>query len=201
MAAALWVQPRIWFRKRFLDTCVLGMPIPFHRDFDEVNLRFYVRRNCGNELRRGVVFIREIVPRRAIAAIARWVYNENYIALPMSHRIEPDRVSYGWGRDCRMELVAQGEPALAAEGSEEQFITEHYWGYAAQRDGGSVEYKVAHEPWRLRHARPARFEGQGAPFYGEESLRKFSRASPARRSWPKAASHSSDARAADRSLG
>src|ERR1700732_1019484 len=72
---------------RFLDTKVLGIPIPFHRDFDEVNLRFYVQRNSGSEFRRGVVFIREIVPKRAIAAVARRVYNEKYIALPMWHQI------------------------------------------------------------------------------------------------------------------
>ena len=28
----------------FLDTRLLGVPIPLHRDFEEVNLRFYVRR-------------------------------------------------------------------------------------------------------------------------------------------------------------
>src|SRR5436305_10870786 len=83
----------------FLQTKVLGIPIPFHRDFEEVNLRFYLRR----EERRGVGFIKEIVPLRAIAAVARIVYNENYVALPMRHRIEPaaplaagTRVEYGW---------------------------------------------------------------------------------------------------------
>ena len=153
---------------RFLDTKVLGIPIPFHRDFDEVNLRFYVRRNSGSEVRRGVVFIREIVPKRAIAALARWVYNENYIALPMRHQIATDRVSYGWGNNCKMELVATGDLSLPAEGSEEQFIAEHYWGYTAQRDGGSIEYKVAHEPWRLRRAASARFEGDATSLYGKE---------------------------------
>ena len=109
---------------RFLDTRVLGVPIPFHRDFDEVNLRFYVRRNTGTEIRRGVVFIREIVPRRAIAAIARWVYNENYIALPMRHQITSKHVTYAWGKNCKLELTPAGERFLPAEGSEEQFIAE-----------------------------------------------------------------------------
>jgi Uncharacterized conserved protein (COG2071) len=67
---------------RFLKTRVLGIPIPFHRNFDEVNLRFYVRRAEATEVKRGVVFIREIVPRRAIAAVARAFYNERYLALP-----------------------------------------------------------------------------------------------------------------------
>src|SRR5215471_6677207 len=72
---------------RFLDTKILGVPIPFHRNFDEVNLRFYVRREPCAEVRRGVVFIREIVPRLAIATVARMVYNENYVSFPMSHRL------------------------------------------------------------------------------------------------------------------
>jgi uncharacterized protein YqjF (DUF2071 family) len=153
---------------RFLDTRVLGVPIPFHRDFDEVNLRFYVRRNTGSEIRRGVVFIREIVPRRAIAAIARWVYNENYVALPMQHQITSKHVNYAWGKNCRLELTPAGERFLPAEGSEEQFIAENYWGYTSQRGGGSIEYRVAHEPWRLRLASSSRFEGDAASLYGKE---------------------------------
>src|SRR3954463_15986535 len=72
----------------FLDTRVLGVPVPLHRDFEEVNLRFYVRRKSGNEWRRGVVFVRELVPRRAIAFIARTFYDEPYMALPMRHTVE-----------------------------------------------------------------------------------------------------------------
>src|ERR1700732_1517862 len=84
----------------FLDTRVVGLPIPLYRDFEEVNLRFYVRRKSANEWRRGVVFVRELVPRRAIAWIARTCYGEPYTALPMRHQIQasPERidVEYGW---------------------------------------------------------------------------------------------------------
>src|SRR6185437_11165669 len=55
----------------FDDTRVLHVPIPFHITFPEVNLRCYVRREVGGETRRGVVFIRELVPRAAIAFVAR----------------------------------------------------------------------------------------------------------------------------------
>ncbi|HEX7980960.1 MAG TPA: DUF2071 domain-containing protein, partial [Gemmatimonadaceae bacterium] len=62
---------------RFIETRVIGVPIPFHRHFDEVNLRFYVRRELpGGEARRGVVFIRELVPKPMIAWVARALYNE-----------------------------------------------------------------------------------------------------------------------------
>ncbi len=73
---------------RFLNTRVLGLSFPFHRNFEEVNLRFYVRRLLEDERRRGVVFISEIVPRRAIALVANVCYGESYRALPMSHQIQ-----------------------------------------------------------------------------------------------------------------
>ena len=74
----------------FLNTRVLGVPVPFHRNFEEVNLRFYVRRFVDGEYRRGVVFVRELVPRRAIAWTANAVYGENYAAVPMAHTIRRD---------------------------------------------------------------------------------------------------------------
>jgi uncharacterized protein YqjF (DUF2071 family) len=161
---------------RFLNTKVFGISIPFHRNFDEVNLRFYVRRRKGNETRRGVVFIKEIVPRWAIAAVARIVYNENYAALPMSHKIQPNgnadlaaeyawRSRSGWNH---LNLTVTGNPALPQDGSEEQFITEHYWGYARQRDGGCVEYRVAHEPWRVWSSAAANFKGHLEEVYGRD---------------------------------
>jgi uncharacterized protein YqjF (DUF2071 family) len=158
---------------RFLHTRVLGMVLPFHENFDEVNLRFYVRRTVAEEVRRGVVFVKEIVPRRAIAAVARWVFNENYIALPMSHSLTivggVRTVSYGWklrGQPSRIGVMVGGEPGIPAVGSLEQFITEHYWGYAAQRDGGTMEYQVTHEPWRVWTATNARFTGDASALYG-----------------------------------
>jgi uncharacterized protein YqjF (DUF2071 family) len=159
---------------RFLPTRLFGgVPIPFHSDFDEVNLRFYVRRGHEGEKRRGVVFIREIVPKRAIAYIARLVYGEKYSRLPMRHRISAiaDRktAEYEWriGEDwCRLHAQFEGDPAVPVEGSLEQFITEHYWGYSAQRNGGSLEYRVDHVPWRVWGSIAAGIEGDAAALYG-----------------------------------
>ena len=81
---------------RFLKTRLLGVPIPFHRDFPEVNLRFYVRREVDGELRRGVVFIKEIVPLHAVTWVARGIYNENYVTLPMREEIAADSFLYEW---------------------------------------------------------------------------------------------------------
>jgi hypothetical protein len=152
----------------FQNTRVLGVGIPFHRNFEEVNLRFYVRRKAQEGWRRGVVFVKEIVPRAAIALVARVLYNENYVALPMSHRIDAS-VSYAWrfeGRENRLSLLPATEPRAMPEGSAEEFIAEHYWGYSVQRDGGTVEYKVEHPRWRVAVASEARLDCDVARLYG-----------------------------------
>jgi uncharacterized protein YqjF (DUF2071 family) len=150
----------------FLRTRVLGAPIPGHQDFEEVNLRFYVRRDD----RRGVVFLKEIVPKQAIAAVARALYNENYVAMPMSHRFEGNRVEYGWryaGVWNYLRLETAGESMLAAPGSLEEFITEHYWGYTRQRDGRCLEYRVEHVPWRVSKPSAAEFFNDTSGIYGQ----------------------------------
>src|SRR4029453_11290179 len=122
----------------FDDTRLLGLPIPFHRTFDEVNLRFYVRRTAEDgSLRRAVVFVRELVPRRAIATVARVAYNEPYLAVPMDHQSSLDEahggsVTYSWtfhGAPFALQADATGPALPLTRGSEAEFITEHYWGY------------------------------------------------------------------------
>jgi len=159
---------------RFLKTRVFGIAFPFHCNFDEVNLRFYVRRRVGSDIRRGVVFVREIVPRRAIAIVARAFYGERYLALPMSHRTESNNaglaVEYGWkvsGRWNRINLATTGGGALPADESAEQFITEHYWGYAATKDRKCVEYQVQHPQWKVWTAGEASFDGNMEELYGK----------------------------------
>src|SRR5512142_1077033 len=76
----------------FNRTRVLGFAVPFHQNFEEVNLRFYVRR----ESKRGVVFIRELVPKYAVAAVARLLFKENYSCVPMSHRVGGGKAEYAW---------------------------------------------------------------------------------------------------------
>lgn len=161
---------------RFLHTKVLGIGIPFHRDFDEVNLRFYVRSERGGEARRGVTFVREVVPRRAIAAMARLAYNEPYIALPMrstaphaAHKPHPGTVEYTWKSSAgwnRLAVRASGAAELLAEGSEAEFITEHHWGYTRQRDGSTLEYAVHHPRWRIWTVADAEFNGDVKGMYG-----------------------------------
>jgi uncharacterized protein YqjF (DUF2071 family) len=160
---------------RFCHTKLLGcFPVPFHANFDEINLRFYVRGKEGDN-RRGVVFIAEVVPMRAIAAIARIVYGENYTYFPMRRRTETEGVSrtaeYQWqlGHQwCGLSAQTVGLPAYPQERSLEQFITEHHWGYASQRSGGCIEYHVSHAPWQVWATVNAGFEGDASALYGGE---------------------------------
>ena len=161
----------------FQNTRVRGFPIPFHRHFEEVNLRFYVRRKTADGWRRGVVFLRELVPRNAIAWTARTFYNEPYLALPMSHCIEKstDRpgeiksAAYFWrfhGSENFLKLAARGPAQPLRENSEAEFITEHYWGYTAQRNGSTLEYQVEHPRWRVWEAATAELNCDIAGLYG-----------------------------------
>ncbi len=136
----------------FLDTRVLGLPIPFHVNFEEVNLRFYIKREVKNEMRRAVCFVKEIVPRFAIATVARVVYGEPYECWQMSHAKAGASVEYNWsknGMDNRISVEIDKSVGVPALGSHGEFIIEHYWGYT-KRGGGRVdEYKVEHPKWEL----------------------------------------------------
>lgn len=165
----------------FLHTRLLGLPIPFHRNFEEVNLRFYVRREVDGEVRRGVTFIKELVPRWAIATVARAAYNEAYISLPMRHVIteaHSPSAQYEWkhsGRWNSLRLTAQGKSVPLVPGSHEEFITEHFWGYTVQRDGGSIEYRVEHPSWNVWQAAEAELDCNVAALYGQQFAEPLSR--------------------------
>jgi uncharacterized protein YqjF (DUF2071 family) len=161
----------------FADTRVMGAAIPGHRTFEEVNLRLYVKREVpGEPVRRGVVFIRELVPRQAIAFVARHLYNEPYLAMPMRHHVTLDPetggvAEYGWesnGAAFRVKAEVSGPARPLVPGSEAQFITEHYWGYTRQPDGSTQEYEVAHPSWLVWDADHAEFSGPAAALYGRE---------------------------------
>jgi len=166
---------------RFCRTKLGGrLSVPFHSDFEEINLRFYVRRDVRGEIRRGVVFIAEIVPRLAIAKTARWFYGENYVSRRMKHTVEIEGsckvVEYGWQTAagwCALRSRIEGEPALPEEGSVQKFVSEHYWGYSAQKDGSSVEYRVEHAPWRVWTCSDGQFTGDSSELYGGELSEAF----------------------------
>ena len=158
----------------FLDARLLGFPIPLHHDFEEVNLRFYVKRKSADTWRRGVVFVRELVPRRAIALVARGFYGERYFALPMKHHIEHVdlrlKIVYSWRRGKKWEslkMSAAGESQSISADSHAEFITEHYWGYTWVC-AGSSEYRVEHPRWKIWNATDFEVNADVATLYGKQ---------------------------------
>ena len=153
---------------------VRGVAIPFYTRFEEVNLRFYVTRTEADGTRkRGVVFLREFVPRTAISLIARSIYEEPYATLPMRHRIvygfNSLAVEYAWRhRGTWSRLAVEADPAAQpiAPGSEEEFLTEHYWGYTNRTRGNTSEYGVEHPRWSIYPIRSHTIEADFAALYG-----------------------------------
>lgn len=135
----------------FVDTKMFRLRIPFHINFEEINLRFYVK----HKDKRGVVFIKEIVPRPALTMVANLLYNENYETLKTAHSWKEEgdtlTVQYGWkkGEWNSIKVVANKNPVDIAPNSEEEFITEHFWGYTKISDTVTSEYEVAHPRWQI----------------------------------------------------
>ena len=155
----------------FRNTRVVGVPIPFHINFEEVNLRFYVKRETAEETRRGVVFIKEIVPRFAIATVARVLYGEPYQAWRMHHEISDKHVAYGWKKGSSQSRlsVGRGESlGVPGEGSHGEFIIEHYWGYTRRSSARTDEYKVEHPKWEMLSAENPEITVDFAGTYGPE---------------------------------
>ena len=155
----------------FLDTRVKDFLVPLHINFEEVNLRFYVRRVTGDDVRRGVVFIKEIVPRGAIAAVARMMYGEPYERWNMSNFRNDEHVRYSWERrGCQNTLsVARGKSfGVPDTNSHGEFIIEHYWGYTRRGSKRTDEYKVEHPKWELFEAEHPHIDVDFGKTYGEK---------------------------------
>ena len=155
----------------FLDTRVLDFLVPFHVNFEEVNLRFYVRREVYDEIRRGVVFVKEIVPKAAIAAVARTLYGEPYERWRMSHFQDEGYVRYTWekgGASNTLSVERGTSQGVPAENSHGEFIIEHYWGYTKRGENRTDEYKVEHPKWELFAADNPKIDVDFGKTYGAE---------------------------------
>lgn len=160
---------------RFINTKLKGLAIPFHRHFEEVNLRFYVRYKDSGGWKRGVTFIKEIVPKRALTFIANTVYREKYMTLPMKHSWSLQKnvlvVSYHWKHNSQWNdftVTAVNSPIDIADDSEEQFITEHYWGYTQINDACTSEYGVEHPTWQTYPVTKSLVKVSFDELYGEQ---------------------------------
>ncbi len=159
----------------FKNVKLKGLSIPFHRNFEEVNLRFYVRFKEGGEWKRGVVFIKEIVPKAAITLVANTLYGEHYQTLPMRHAWNQSeeeflRVSYEWkvsGKWDKFAVSALPHPVNFESGSEEEFITQHFWGYTKLSDTKTSEYQVEHPEWEVYPMKNYDIDVSGEKLYGQ----------------------------------
>jgi len=158
----------------FHNTKVKGLKIPFHTNFEEVNLRFYVRYNDNGEWKRGVVFIKEIVPKPALTFVANAVYKENYETMPMRHSwLTSDddlTVEYRWkkGRWNVLKVITDKNATSIQANSEEEFITEHYWGYTKIAENKTSEYGVEHPKWEVYKTKDYLIDVDFGSIYGPE---------------------------------
>jgi hypothetical protein len=166
---------------QFLDTKILGTPIPFHQDFEEVNLRFYVRRSTDEGVRPGVVFIRELVPRPFVGGMARLLYREPYQVVPMRSKVTPGTppdVEYQWditGHWCTVAAAGRGPGREPAPGSLEEFLTVRHWGYNGEKGKDTLEYQVDHPRWNIWHADEPRVDYNPAALCGLELAQQLTR--------------------------
>lgn len=139
---------------------VLGVPA-FPRKFEEVNLRFYVRPEHGPDDRKGVAFLRQLVPHRHTALAGRYLFREPMSATALSHEFDPaqldvghglQRLGYTWrdcGREESLRITAAGEPYFPVQGSLQEFLTARYWGYNCTSGGRVRAYRISRGPWSL----------------------------------------------------
>ena len=154
---------------QFLHMSVKGVPAFGYRDFPEINLRFYVKRQVNGETRRGVVFIREITPHLMVGWVARALYNEPYTTMPMRQSVDESHARYQLQIDGQWQgLGVRTAGAWRGQDEAELFITEHYWGYNTQRNGDAMEYQVEHPTWRARSIEPDCLDLDIEKLYGEQ---------------------------------
>ncbi|HRC32747.1 MAG TPA: DUF2071 domain-containing protein [Bacteroidia bacterium] len=159
----------------FKDSSIFNIPIPSMGTFEEVNLRFYVVRKVGDQLRRGVVFINETVPNKIVAWVANKLYKEHYIAIPTKHKWtfvnDKKEIEYQWKVQSKwnsIKVVATVAKQKMVAGSMEEFIFEHYFGYTKVNSQHSIEYKINHPSWEINAIHHSHIDCDFAAFYGKD---------------------------------
>ncbi len=160
----------------FQDTKLLGVKVPFHINFEEINLRFYVKRFENGEWKRGVVFIKEIVPKPALSFIAKTIYKEHYQTLPTKHSITKNKNQnidfvYQWKTKNKWNTIlieTEGENLDIEIGTASEFITEHYFGYTKYNENKTFEYEVKHPKWKQQKVLQTIIDADFKTTYGNE---------------------------------
>ena len=158
----------------FKQSRIFNIPIPLMGTFEEINLRFYVKRKTAEGYRRGVVFINETVPYKPVAWLANKLYKEHYIAIPTNHNIvigeDTKLIQYDWkmGQTWNhLEVKASTSQREMDRGSLEEFIFEHYFGYTRIDENRSQEYRINHPRWMVNDVLEAFVDCDFAAMYGK----------------------------------
>lgn len=158
----------------FLDTKLMGIGFPFHTNFVEVNLRFYVRRTFENEWRYGVVFIREFVSLPMVSFIAKNVAHENYETVPMKQKMtsegESRSLEYSWKKEGwhSMQIITGLNSYPIPESSDMHFFTAQHWGYSQVNTHKTYEYSVEHPHWDMYATKEYRIDVDFGKSYGSK---------------------------------
>ncbi|MEM1347522.1 MAG: DUF2071 domain-containing protein [Myxococcota bacterium] len=154
-----------------LDTRAFGIPWPGYRNFPELSLRFSIKH--GEE--RGVVFVRKYVPKALLAKLARLLYNEPYVAAPITSRAEDDgelvtyTLSIEVGGRTHVLSATGSHPAFTKPSeSREHDIKEHEWGFGRTRTGETSRYRVEHPVWATYQVQSTRVDADFSLLYGPE---------------------------------
>ena len=138
----------------FLNTKLFGFSVPMHVNFEKVNLRFYVKYNDNGFIKRGVVFIKEIVPKKGIALVGNNLYTENYVTMKMKNfhkdNGENFEAGYEWNyknKWNKISVVASKRSKKIVPDSCEYFFADHYWDYLKMSETKTYEYNIEHPSW------------------------------------------------------
>ncbi len=158
----------------FMETSILGIKFPFHTNFEEVNLRFYVKRPHNEGWKRGVVFISEIVPLPTVTFIANNFYGEHYRTMPMKHKMstvnDEFTVEYYWKKKNwnSLKIITGTSTHDMIADSEEDFFTQQYWGYNRVSENSTLEYEVLHPSWKFYDTKGYTIDVDFANIYGDK---------------------------------
>ncbi len=159
----------------FLNTKVMGLSIPLHVNFEQANLRFYIKNNHGGQWKKGLVYIKKIVPKRAVSFVANNLYREKYTTMKMKHfhtdNVGSFETGYEWEfkkKWNKISAVSEKKSRKIAPGSCESFFTDHYWGYSKYNDTKTYEYYVEHPVWETSKVISYSIDCDFGSLYGDE---------------------------------
>tara|TARA_Y100000589_G_scaffold151967_1_gene144856 strand:- start:2045 stop:2773 length:729 start_codon:yes stop_codon:yes gene_type:complete len=176
----------LWKNKAFVsiiaflfdEVKVLGIPAFGNKKFEELNIRFYIKRFDGKNIKRGVAFVKEIVPKPLVTRVANFFFSEHYQTMKMSHEFsftdinqkKIQNLEYVVKKDKSYRFSARLTSKLTdlEEGSFEEFIAEHYWGYSRVNDHKTIEYRVQHPKWEIFKESDVEFKCDFEKLYGNQ---------------------------------